>query len=380
MHIKEKSVALIELFSDLIYVYAISRMTTLIEEPVGGIVPAVDLVRYIVLSLVVLQAWLYMTNYVNRYGTWRWFEYVIASVNMVATVYVSNTISTDWEAMRGTFNIGMLVMLLCVAVLYFIQTRLGEQDPGAARNSLSILSVVCGVYLVAIIATAANAPSSLTIRMDIAAVLVGAFLPFFVRGHFDIAIISWPHLVERFELLVIITFGEGVVGMTGFFDTSTFSAVPLLVFGVLAFQFGSYVVQIHNLVEHRTQQRGLRLMFSHYFIVIALNLMTVALKAAGEESFEGWFVSGMMASSLVLYYVALMANSAYHKDGVSFTRKDTMAMVAVTATGCIIVLLSNGTIYPYLIGALIVAASNFALLVSKQHAMERRQDAPGGVG
>ncbi|WP_281702447.1 hypothetical protein [Cryptobacterium curtum] len=54
-----KSVALIELFSDLIYVYAISRVTLLIEEPTGGIVSPISFGRYIVLTLVVLQAWLY---------------------------------------------------------------------------------------------------------------------------------------------------------------------------------------------------------------------------------------------------------------------------------------------------------------------------------
>lgn len=79
---------------------------------------------------------------------------------MMATVYVANTISTDWERMSGAFNVAMLVMLPCVATLYFIQTRLGEQDAGAARNSLTILSVVCGIYLVAIIATPAGMPSA----------------------------------------------------------------------------------------------------------------------------------------------------------------------------------------------------------------------------
>ena len=39
MAVKEKKVELIELFYDLIYVYAISRLTLLIEEPEGGIIP-----------------------------------------------------------------------------------------------------------------------------------------------------------------------------------------------------------------------------------------------------------------------------------------------------------------------------------------------------
>ena len=50
MHVKEKKVKLIELFYDLIYVYAISRLTLLIEEPEGGIIPLPGFFRYLVIS------------------------------------------------------------------------------------------------------------------------------------------------------------------------------------------------------------------------------------------------------------------------------------------------------------------------------------------
>ena len=100
MQIKEKSVSLFELFGDLIYVYAISRMTLLIEHTEGGIIPGAALFSYLIVSLVVLQAWLYMTNYVNRYGAWQWHEYLLASINLTAAVYVSNTISSDYRGIE----------------------------------------------------------------------------------------------------------------------------------------------------------------------------------------------------------------------------------------------------------------------------------------
>ena len=69
MEVKEKKVELIELFYDLIYVYAISRMTLLVEEPIDGVIDAQHILMYIFFSLLVFQAWLMMTTYVNRYGT-----------------------------------------------------------------------------------------------------------------------------------------------------------------------------------------------------------------------------------------------------------------------------------------------------------------------
>lgn len=39
MEVKTKPVELIELFYDLIFVYAISKLTALISEPINGVIP-----------------------------------------------------------------------------------------------------------------------------------------------------------------------------------------------------------------------------------------------------------------------------------------------------------------------------------------------------
>ena len=368
--VKEKKVELIELFYDLIYVYAISRLTLLIEEPEGGIIPLSGFFRYIVVCFVILQAWLYMTNYVNRYGRWKWYEYALVTVNMTAAVYMSNTISAQWSEMTLVFNLAMLVMLLCVAVLYFIQTALKEQDTGAAKNSLIILSVDCVLYLAAFIASLLNADNAV-LWLDVAAVLTGAFLPFFIRGHFDISIISFPHLAERFELITIITFGEGIVGMTSFFDVNELSLVPVLVFAAILTLFGCYVVQIHYLCEHHRVERSLRLMFSHYFIVISLNLMTVAFKFLQSAEADRLFTSLLMTGSMILFFVSLFSDSVYYHSKYSFTAKDGVISAACTAVGAAMIILFCGNIYGFLIGVLITAAGNFSMLLLKERSSKK---------
>ncbi len=51
MNVKEKTVELIELFYDLIYVYAISKLTMLIEEPESGIILLSGFFRYFAVYL-----------------------------------------------------------------------------------------------------------------------------------------------------------------------------------------------------------------------------------------------------------------------------------------------------------------------------------------
>lgn len=362
--IKEKKVELIELFYDLIYVYAISRLTLLIEEPEGGVIPVSGFLRYIVVCFVILQAWLYLTNYVNRYGRWKWYEYALTAVNMTAAVYMANTISAEWNEMTLTFNLAMLIMLLCVAAMYFIQTVLKQQDTGAAKNSLIILSVDCALYLTAFLFSVFHL-EQIVIWMDVAAVLVGAFLPFFVRGKFDISVISFPHLVERFELITIITFGEGIVGMTGFFDVNNFSLRPILVFAAILALFGCYVTQIHYLCNHHRVERALRLMFSHYFIVIAVNLITVAFKFLENEEADRTFTAGLMSAALILFFAAILSNSIYYHEKYSFGLKDIICTAAFLIIGIALLFILRNSVYGFLIGILISVIGCFSLLLRK---------------
>ena len=355
---------LIELFYDLIFVYAISRLTSLISEPVGGGIALENLFVYIITSFVILQAWLYFTNYVNRYGQWRWFEYLIAVINMIAVIYMANTSNSAWNLMYGPFNISMLIMLLTVLSLYIVHVYKERTLNCAAGNSVTILSIVCFIYALALLAIFLNF-SEIVIWMDVVGVLSGAFLPFFIRGNFDRSIISFPHLTERFELLTIITFGEAVVGITHFFDISSFTFIPILVFLVILTMFGSYVVQIHNLVNHHREERSLRLMFSHYFIVISINLITVALELIHSGEIDHWVVCVMISVSLIIFYLSLMANKEYYHDGVSLSEKDMALMVLIDLAGICMIFISINNLYGFLIGVLIITAGHFILLEDK---------------
>ena len=62
MEITKKPVELIELFYDLIFVYAISQLTGLINEPIGGIIPTYNFTVYLITCFVILQAGLYLNN------------------------------------------------------------------------------------------------------------------------------------------------------------------------------------------------------------------------------------------------------------------------------------------------------------------------------
>ena len=69
-----KPVSLLELFFDLIFVYAISKMTEILENGSVHTIDANSLGLYLLAALVVLQVWLGQTNYNNRFSVGRWYE------------------------------------------------------------------------------------------------------------------------------------------------------------------------------------------------------------------------------------------------------------------------------------------------------------------
>ena len=364
MEITKKEVKLIELFYDLLFVYAISKLTGLISEPVSGVINHTSLFIYIITSFVILQGWLYFTNYVNRYGKWRWYEYLIAVVNMISVMYLANTISTNWIEMALPFNISMLIMLFTVLILYIIQSKAEKTKNSAANNSISILSIVCFIYIIALIAIFLKR-NDIVIWIDVIAVLCGAFLPFFIRGKFNKSIINFPHLVERFELLTIITFGEAVVGISHFFDVTSFNITPILVFLIIISMFGFYVVQIHELMNHMRNERSLRLMFSHYFIVISINLITVAFEWLYSGEVNNTLISLVTIISLIIFYISVLANKEYYRSNVKLLKSDIIKMILVSICGILITLIFINIEYAFYIGILVMTLGNFLVIHEK---------------
>ena len=360
--IKEKKVELIELFYDLIYVYAISRLSLLIEgDGHGAFLPS--FIIYVIYCLVILQSWLYLTNYVNRYGKWRWYEIVLTSVNMIAALYMSNTIANN-EVSPVAFNLSMFIMLLCVLVMYIIECIKNDEDLGAAKNSIVILIVIETFYFLAYILS--HYPiGPLPIYVDLIAVLLGAFLPFFLKGNFDPKIISFPHLVERFELLAIVTFGDSIVTISQFFDVSKFSFLPSALFVIILLMFTSYVAQIHYLVEHRQVDRGLRMMFSHYFVVIAINMLTISIKFIIVNNSDHIFIALHSAFAIAMFYIAIYVNSIYYKKEYTFTKSDWALFAASVVLGVIVLMIFIEPIWGLVAGCLVMILPNMVMLIKK---------------
>ena len=76
--------------------------------------------------------------------------------------------------------------------------------------------------------------------------------------------IIFPHLLERLNLLVIIIFGETIIGIADYFRPKTFSFYSILIFLTVALLFFTYALQFDKLInEDQEDVTGNILIYLH---------------------------------------------------------------------------------------------------------------------
>ena len=303
--IKERKVENIELFYDLIFVYAISKISGLIHHPHNGIIKPWKFIFFILSSLVVLQEWLYLTNYLNRFGTFNLKEIIIMCINMGAAIYLSNSIDLDLVKNYYPFNISMMIMSSSVAFLYHCQAMkkdFGEKEAVHARNVLLIVVTLLMICLV-------TGPHT-GIFIGIATYISGIFLPIVYRVQFDRNITNFGHLKERFELLTILFFGEMIVTITQYFDVRHFSIYPFIAFITIFFLFGTYTVLVNKMINPEQTTRGLILMYSHFFLLMSLGIIISSWNLVGQNTNKTFLIIFYIIGYTGFYFM-LFVNGIY---------------------------------------------------------------------
>lgn len=95
--IKHKRVEFSELFYDLVFVFAISKVTTLIDHLHNGILTWNSFLDFLIATLFLIDSWMIQTDYTNRYGKNSLFNIVIMFIKMGILLFIANMIGPDWQ-------------------------------------------------------------------------------------------------------------------------------------------------------------------------------------------------------------------------------------------------------------------------------------------
>ncbi|MFB4032735.1 low temperature requirement protein A [Streptococcus pneumoniae] len=316
--VKHKRVNYSELFYDLVFVFAISKVTALIHHLHNGILTWNSLLDFFMSVLLLINAWMIQTVYTNRYGKNSLFNMVIMFINMGLLLFISNLIKDDWQQYFHyvCWAIGTLTLTLFFQYLVeFFKKSTDNVHRESIKGPLRITGIRClEIYQEALL------PIYIGVYILYASILLTFITPITSISKDDHFQIVLPHLIERISLLVIITFGEMIMGLVNFFTIENFSIYSVLYFIIMLSLFLFYFVQFDHAIDEESNQKGLFLIYSHYPIFIGLLMMTVSMSFLLNPETNLLFATSFFYIGIGLFQAAVLANGPYNKHYLRYSK------------------------------------------------------------
>lgn len=316
--IKHKRVEFSELFYDLVFVFAISKATALIHPIHNGVLAWDSLLDFFISVMVIINSWMIQTIYTNRYGTNSLFNMVIMFINMGLMLFISNMIGYNWQQWyyHTCWAVGTLTLTLFFQ--YLVQFFRGSTDSADRESIKGFLWLTglqsLGVYLAALF------PIYVGVYIFIASILLTFIVPIFLITKDEHFQVNLPHLIERVSLLVIITFGEMVIGLVNFFTVENFSIYSVLNFVIMLSLFLFYFGEFDHAIDEGSNQKGLFIIYSHYPIFIGLMLMTVSMGFLLNPEANLLVAISFFYIGIGLFQAAVLANGPYNKNYLRYSK------------------------------------------------------------
>ncbi|BAI64399.1 predicted membrane protein [Rothia mucilaginosa DY-18] len=316
--IEHKRVEFSELFYDLVFVFAISKATALIHPLHDGVVAWDSLLDFFISVMVIINAWMIQTIYTNRYGTNSLFNMVIMFTNMGLMLFISNMIGYNWQQWfyYTCWAVGTLTLTLFFQYLVeFFRKSTDNTDRKSIKGFLWLTGLQSlGVYLAALF------PIYVGVYIFIASILLTFIVPIFLMTKDEHFQVNLPHLIERVSLLVIITFGEMVIGLVDFFTVENFSIYSVLNFVIMLSLFLFYFGEFDHAIDEGSNQKGVFIIYSHYPIFIGLMLMTVSMGYLLNPEANLLVAIIFFYIGIGLFQAAVLANGPYNKNYLRYPR------------------------------------------------------------
>jgi low temperature requirement protein LtrA len=202
MQESEARVSTLELFFDLVFVFAITQITAEVSHDST----AVGLARGVLLFAVLWWAWGAYAWLTNTVDTGETAPRLVLLAGMAATLVTALAVPTAWGDGGVAFALGYLVVMVLHAALF----ALAGENPEATRRAILRLAPtnLCAALL---LVGAGLSDGTAQTALWIAAVVVSYAGPY-VTGVAGFTVHP-GHFVERHGLIVIIALGESIVAI-----------------------------------------------------------------------------------------------------------------------------------------------------------------------
>ncbi|MGV0168315.1 low temperature requirement protein A [Furfurilactobacillus sp. WILCCON 0119] len=287
----------LELFYDLIFAYAISRITTILHLVHHEEIPGLYLGEYLIMFFMFWTIWTYQTVLVNRFFHENLQHTVFMLFDMFMVIILSQSLNADFEATHLTFAGSTSILLISIGIQYWLQSRkLTDQKQLVVARGLYRLLFLSGLIGAATIVPWASYGVRVTVYV-LSMVLANVGPIFLYRELTDFPAI-FEHLTERYSLFTLLLFGEAVIAVASIVDVHDFNWLAIPFFLIIVALFMIYFVSYQGRVNRHKKTAGITLINVHYFIFVGLDLVTAATELYLQHELIGWQFAGLVSLGL----------------------------------------------------------------------------------
>ena len=313
---EEKKVGYIELIYDLVFVYMVGRDTELLESFSNGFINARAFAIYIVCTVSIIQIWNFTTFYINMFGRNSLRDHIFLLLNMYLMFFIGEATRTDIIYI-SLYHIPWALILANIGLQYVIELRNHKADVWnrdfIQRMAVTLFTEAALVFIVSFLSESAS------MLISLIAIAVSILLTFVDRKRSAGGQVNFMHLTERAMLYVVLTFGEMIIAVAGFFKGAGRGlSVPMIYYSVFTFLipvglFLSYEILYEHLVDREGNYNGLAYMCIHIFILFALNNITASIHFMRNHEVADMPKVMFLAVSVVGYFLFLFLLRGHFK-------------------------------------------------------------------
>lgn len=331
--IKAKRVSNYELFYDLVFVFITTNLTRFIH---GDHVTPFSLFVFITANFLFLILWSMETLYLNKYGQRDLLDILTIIASMFAIGSAGLHMELDFNKHGLAFNAWLTIAYAIIWLQYYLRGKTIKQTADFKNTKNVLLSLITVSLMITLLAYLKVFGSNI---LSTSLYFILVFAPLLFQNKFDYSLINFPHLVERYQLITIITFGECVIATITTY-TQPISLAGMLFFLGMSFLFMFYISQTHLNVEHHQSTVTNLYSYSHLGIILGINFFTAGIETIGNihhrETGYYFFIVG-----LAIYYICIALTSHYNHVKYRPSKKDLLFYAAMVIVGLTAIFLTR---------------------------------------
>ncbi|WP_099222144.1 low temperature requirement protein A [Listeria costaricensis] len=311
---EERKVSWLELFFDLVFVTAVASTTHLLlsvdHHPERTLLYFGE---YLLMVTPMFWAWVGQTMFFNRFGEKISFPAFYMLPQMFFLVLMTASFDLDFDDTFYTFIIGYAGIRLITVLQYFIVSRKER------KKRKQVARLLGTIFLVGILLSLSAVFFTGVLRYSIvyAGIAIDILLPLLFTKTLRQAPVHLPHLVERFGLFVIITFGESIVAITTLLVGHTtdpytlfFTLTAFLIIGTM---WASYFYSFEHHVDQTKATNGQVLLYGHFFIIVSVMLLAANIHLLYAGHLQKEILLLLLYGAAAVFFLAKQIVFSYHK-------------------------------------------------------------------